>query len=235
MSSSDEYNIQTWTRLSTDADREAFPSAIRVGRAAPEFSLPTVDGGRVELAKLRGEGHVALVFGCFTAPPCLVQLPALETLHRTYSGRGVSFAFVYTREIHPGEALPPHHSMEQKMDHARRLRDHGRLTFPVAVDDLSGSVHTAYGAMTSMAVVVHRDGTLIYRGAWTQAPILRMVLENLLLRDQVEAAGSPGRTAYHEWLGFMPREPDDAWETIRLAGPKAWADYRRGLGLPLDS
>jgi hypothetical protein len=110
----DNYNIETYYREINNALRDAFPSGpVRVGAEAPAFRLPSVDGATVELSNVLLNGHAVLIFGCFTAPPAVAQLPALESLHRSYAGRGISFLFVYTREIHPGENFAPHRSMAQ--------------------------------------------------------------------------------------------------------------------------
>ena len=174
MAAPDAYNIDTYYREINFETRERFFSGpVRVGQPAPDFDLPTIAGGRVRLAELRQRGHVALIFGCFTAPPAMTQLAALEAHHRTYGGRGISLVFVYTREIHPGENFSPHRTIEQKLDQARRMAAHRRITFPVAADYLQGTTHLAYGGLPSMACVVQSDGTLIYRGSWTQADMLQ--------------------------------------------------------------
>jgi hypothetical protein len=228
MATADSYNIDTYYRSINDDTRAAFPRLpLRVGSAAPPFSLPLVGGGKADLQSLLDTGHLVLIFGCFTAPPCVAQLPALESHFRTYSGRGISFLFIYTREIHPGENFPPHRTMEQKLAQAERMRDHARITFPVAADALDGTVHEAYGGLPSMTTVVHHDGTVIYRGSWTQAAQIRDVLENLLLRDRDEAAGTRGRLAYSEWISYMEHEADENWALLDVAGPKARADYEQ--------
>jgi peroxiredoxin len=229
----DPYNFDTYRHDINDPVRDAFHlGPARVGQPAPTFEMPLVGGGTITLPALLASGHAVLIFGCFSAPPCLWQLPAVEALHRVYGGRGFPFLFVYVREIHPGENFPPHRSIEQKLTQAEKLRDYARLTFPVASDDVEGRIHRSYGGMPSMSAVVRRDGTLIYRGAWTQADAIQMVLEDLLRFDRIESAGDPaslrasgkGRLAYHEWLSFMEREPQEAWDTVDLAGPKARAD-----------
>jgi peroxiredoxin len=225
----EDYNIETYYREVNSGARAAFPgAALRVGHQAPGFELPVVDGGTVRLAELLDHSHVALIFGCFTAPPCVKQLPALETMHRTYGGRGVSLLLVYTREIHPGEAFPSHRSIEQKLDQARRMRDYARITFPVAADTLNGAVHLAYGGLQSMTTVVRRGGMIVYRGEWTAAPIIRDVLEDLLRQDRAAASGGLGRTSYHEWISPMALEPvEEQQRILDLAGPTARADYDR--------
>jgi hypothetical protein len=229
MSAADEYNIDTYYREINFETRDRFMAdpPVRVGQPAPNFELPRVGGGSLGLTELLQRGHVALIFGCFTAPPAMAQLPALEAHHRTYGGRGISLVFVYTREIHPGEYFSPHRSIEQKLDQAKRMADHGRITFPVVADDLEGTTHNAYGGLPSMACVIQRDGTLVYRGSWTEADMLQVVFENLLLRDQTDGKSGRNRVAYHEWLSFMPSENNDSWALLDLAGPKARADYER--------
>jgi AhpC/TSA family len=233
MATTDTYNIETYYRDINDAARAAFPSSSpRVGEPAPPFRLPLVGGGTVDLTQMRSGGSVVLVFGCFTAPPAMAQLPALESLHRTYGGRGFSFLFIYTREIHPGENFSPHRTMEQKLDQATRMKDYARITFPVAADDLEGTVHRAYGNLPSMACIVHRDGSLIYRGSWTDADVIREVLENQLLREQSEGSSQRGRVGYHEWIKHMAHETDDHWKILDIAGPKSRADYERANAIP---
>jgi hypothetical protein len=228
MSRAEQYNIDTYKLELNDPQRAAFPNhAVRVGKPAPSFSLPTVDGDQVSLQGLSERGHVVLIFGCFTAPPAMAQLGPLEVLHRTYGGRGFSFLFVYTREVHPGEGFPPHRSLEQKANQARRMRDHARISFPVAVDDLDGTVHNAFGGMPSFAIVIHRDGTVIARSTWTQWEQIQMILENLLRREKGEADGELGRLSHVEWISYMGRESDEYWALLDQAGPKAREDYDR--------
>ena len=228
MSHADAYNIDTYLREINDEPRRAFPNfPVRVGRPAPDFTLPLIDSGNTSLDELRGRGHVVLIFGCFTAPPSMAQLAQLESLHRTYGGRGFSFLYIYTREIHPGEHVPPHRHMEQKIEQARRMRDQMRISIPVAADDLEGTVHRAYGDLPSFALVIHRDGTVIARLQWAQADQIQMVLENLLRRDKDEAEDNRGRLSYVEWMSYMVHEPSEFWDMLDVAGPKARADYER--------
>jgi hypothetical protein len=230
VTNADTYNIDTYYREVHDDDRRSFPIlSVRAGTAAPDFALPSIDGGTIALNDLLAKGHVVLIIGSFTAPPVLAQLPALETLSRTYGGRGFSFLFVYTREIHPGEVFPPHRTMEQKLEQARRMRDHARITFPIVADDLAGTTHRAYGNLPSFTYVIHKAGNVIYRSSWTQAERIRDVLDNVLLQEQAEAEGKGGRLAFSEWVSFMPQESREVWDLLDVAGPKARADYEREL------
>ena len=55
-------------------------SGLKAGAAAPDFSLPRIDGGELSLADLRGE-HVLLVFSDPNCGPCDELAPRLQELH----------------------------------------------------------------------------------------------------------------------------------------------------------
>lgn len=76
---------------------------------------------------------------------------------------------MYTREAHPGENLPAHRTFEDKLAAARRLRDDVGIRRPILVDDLDGTVHTAYGLLPNMIYVLGRGGTILYKAMWTSA------------------------------------------------------------------
>ncbi len=68
------------------------PSAIRsplVGRAAPDFTLPTLDGARpIRLADLRGQ-VVVLTFWASWCTECRVEQPALDAAWHRFRDAGV--------------------------------------------------------------------------------------------------------------------------------------------------
>jgi peroxiredoxin len=54
---------------------------LATGARAPEFRLPVLNGGEVELRELRARGPVLLVFFKITCPVCQMTFPFLERLH----------------------------------------------------------------------------------------------------------------------------------------------------------
>ncbi len=96
--------------------------------------------------------------------------------------------FVYTREAHPGEKIPHHSSMAQKLEHARLYQARWSVRRAILVDELDGPVHRAYGMLPNMTYIVNSAGRIVYRADWTDAHTVEWVLEYL----QHEAAGPRG-------------------------------------------
>ncbi len=57
----------------------------REGEPAPEFSLPSLDGGTVDLASYRGK-VVMVHFWATWCPPCVEEIPTLDRLARRFAG-----------------------------------------------------------------------------------------------------------------------------------------------------
>ena len=64
------------------------PGPPAPGMPAPPFSSRRLDGGTVALESLRGR-VVLLDFWAVECPPCRIEMPELEKIHRRYSGRGL--------------------------------------------------------------------------------------------------------------------------------------------------
>jgi peroxiredoxin len=58
------------------------------GTPAPEFSLSTPEGNTIALAQLRGQ-VVFLNFWATWCPPCRVEMPSMERLHKEFKDQGL--------------------------------------------------------------------------------------------------------------------------------------------------
>ena len=86
---------------------------------------------------------------------------------------------VYTREAHPGERIPHHSSLAQKLEHARLFQERWSVRRDILVDELDGPVHRAYGELPNMTYIVNAAGRVVYRADWTDAHSIEWVLEYL--------------------------------------------------------
>jgi len=73
-----------------------------VGRPAPEFSVPLLNGGTLALHSLRGR-PVLLNFWASWCVPCREETPLLVRLHKIYGPRGVAFVGI-NAEDKPADA-----------------------------------------------------------------------------------------------------------------------------------
>ena len=122
------------------------PTVIRsalLGRTAPPFSLPTLDGSQtVRLADLRGQVVVVNFFASWCAD-CRVEHPALATAWERYRDRGVVFLAVAWEDL-PSAAR----------SFARELR----MDWP-ALEDTGSKTGLAYGVYgVPETFFIGRDG-----------------------------------------------------------------------------
>jgi thiol-disulfide isomerase/thioredoxin len=203
----DAYNVPAYYRAVNREIRRAYTGQVlRVGMPAPPFRLQTVDDDIVDLEVLRQDANVVVLFGCHSAPPCFNEMPRINAAADQFAGAKI--VLVYTREIHPNEALAygtfAHHTtMAIKTAAARRFRDELELKITVAVDYLDGRTHLAYGGLPFTAVVVRRDGIVAHREEWASASQLLPVASNLHHSDERRAGGATPRLSYSETLWSM--------------------------------
>lgn len=161
-----------------------FGNAPEPGDRAPDFELRTVDGDKIRLSDFREESNMLLVFGSATCPLTASSIGGLQKLYDDYSDDGVEFLFVYVREAHPGDQLPAHSSMSDKLTAAELLRDEEDLDFPILVDDLSGKVHRKYSGQANPAFLIDKSGRVSYRQLALAPGEMQDAIEELLERQQ---------------------------------------------------
>jgi cytochrome c biogenesis protein CcmG/thiol:disulfide interchange protein DsbE len=90
--------------------------------AAPAFSLRSVAGEKLSLAKLLAKGPVVLDFWATWCHPCLAELPELEALHKKYAERGLTVVGISV-------------DGPRNFARVRPFASRAGLTFPIAIDE----------------------------------------------------------------------------------------------------
>jgi len=191
------------------------------GWQVPDFDLPTVTGGRVRKSDYMGRRPVLITFGCLTDPMTASAGPVLKRLHRDL-GDAVAFITVYVREAHPGENIPQPETFEEKMRHARMLRERDGIAWTVAVDDLDGAFHRALGSNSNAAHLMDPNGNVAFRTLWSNDErVLRGALRALVAGRHDHPFERERRVVP------MARGLARVDEVVRAAGPGALQDLRR--------
>jgi hypothetical protein len=155
----------------------------------------------------------------------------MEQLYKEYGRRGFEFFLVYTREAHPGEKVPAHSSLDEKIQNACRLRDEEKLTVPILVDSMDGAVHQSYGAsdLTNSTCprlhVIDKDGRVIFKATWTDAQELRLTIEDLLEREARVAEGYRLKEGTIEKIQFPLRDLPERKRVLGRAGEGSITDW----------
>lgn len=126
---------------------------------------------------------------------------------------------LYVREAHPGERMDQPQDLDTKMRHARAYRSRDEIPWPVAVDDLDGTLHRQLGPADT-AYVMGIDGRVAGRSLWaTDVAGLRRAL----------AAAVAGETAGDRRPRVLPVVvgASEMHRVFDAAGPRASRDMGR--------
>lgn len=169
---------------------ELLRTGLAPGTPAPDFELPCTEDGHVRLSDLRGR-PVLLHFVSYTCPVTRGGVITMNELHRIYGDR-VRIVEVLIRQAHPGERHGAYRAYGEKAQDARDYVHEEQTPWPVLIDDLAGSVQTAYGGLAAAVYLIDAQGTVAFCGTWGQAPALRSAIDDLLARGGVGAPAGKG-------------------------------------------
>jgi hypothetical protein len=116
--------------------------------------------------------------------------------------------------------------MEQKLEHARALRDILGVKRPILVDALDGACHRAYGSMPNMSWIFGRSGTPLYKSDWTDSKSVEnaiMYFIEVVKRRRQKERLAPFRV---ERLDFRTNDSEAFFEGLARSGPKAVREFK---------
>lgn len=127
---------------------------------------------------------------------------------------------VLVRQAHPGERRGPYETDAQKLEDARAYRRDEAIPWTVLVDDLGGTVHRAYGALSDPTYLLDADGTVAFYNMWTHAPTLDRAITALLARGGL---GGPVAEGVHR-RPHLAAAIVGGWRALPRGGRRAVID-----------
>ncbi len=154
----------------------------------------------------------------------------MNAIAERFFSQGVGSIFLYTHEAHPGEYYPNLTSMDQKLRHARDLRDRVKVTRPILVDALDGACHRAYGSMPNMSWIFTRSGLPIYKSDWTDPRSIESAMEYFLEANERRRTGERLTAFRVERLDFRIQDREAFFKGLERNGPKAVREFQAAFG-----
>ena len=216
----DGYRFKTVTMDILINDMRFNKGTPAAGDSLPEFNLTSTSGERITWQNFGGR-PVLLTVGSITCPLTASSIPALKRLCQEF-GSEIEFVMVNVREAHPAENMGQPETFEEKLEHARALKEQFEIPWTVVTDDLDGSFHRSLDTKPNSAYIVDRDGVIAFRSLF--ATDERSLHEAL---TAVVTGKDPSKTESQAMFAPMARSFGYIQEVLGRAGPQAKRDMWR--------
>lgn len=167
------------------------PDTLAPGKPAPTLVALRLDTGRRVVPDTLPNRPRLLIFGSRSAPTFRDHIPAINQLHRDFRNR-VEVVVLYTAEAYPVGGweldrnrqdrvrVERHRSEADRLAVAREARDVLGIEATVWVDDFSDATAAGFGLMPNGAVLLGRDGTVLYVQRWFDPHRMRAAVTEAL-------------------------------------------------------
>jgi peroxiredoxin len=211
---------------------KSFMGAPAPGERAPDFELRTLEGDKVKLSDFRDEKNMVLTFGSATCPMTAGSIRGMNDLYKEYRDRDVEFLFIYVREAHPGDEIPAHDSMADKVHAAEILRQEEEVDSPILVDELKGTVHRKYGKTPNPTFVIDKSGRVAFRCLWTQPGVIEEALDQLLRAEEDDDTDRVVVLGGEDVSMPVSYPALHSYRALHRGGRRAILDFEHAMGFP---
>ena len=217
-----DYRYETFRAGLLMNDARFSSGALKPGQLLPDQRLIQPDGEETSLRTVAAGRPIVLVTGSLTCPLSISSLPLFTELNRTYGNR-VAFAFIYTREAHPGENVRQPANLAEKRKHARQLQEMHGVEWPVLVDDLDGTVHRMLDTKQNSLHIADASGRIVFRALFAGDGAIAKAIASVADKRM------PDKNQIHGMLAGSMRSIGYIDETLRQAGSKAYRDVMKAV------
>jgi peroxiredoxin len=139
--------------------------ALNPGAAAPDFTLPTMDGKQFSLKEALSKGPVIAAFFKISCPVCQYAFPFLERIFKNSGNKGVTIVGV---------------SQDNQRDTNAFMKEFG-ITFPVLLEDTTSyQTSNAYGLTNVPSIFwIAQDGEVEIASVGWSRPDIEQIYHKL--------------------------------------------------------
>jgi thiol-disulfide isomerase/thioredoxin len=193
------------------------PASLAIGSAAPDFSLPGVDGKTHALADYAASQVLAIVFTCNHCPAAQQYEKRIQKLHDDYRDKGVAVVAINPNHA---DALAPadlkYSDVGESPADMKARTNFRQLTYPYLYDGESQTVSRAFAVVaTPQIFVFDKHRKLQYEGR-IDDNVNEPAVRTPDARNAIDAilAGAPVRVAHTAPAGCPP-----AWKSATATAP----------------
>lgn len=129
---------------------------LELGSTAPDFTLPSTDGGLVSFIDVKGTTATVVLFICNHCPYVIHIAPTLAIMARDYMARGIGFAAINSNDI---AAYPM-----DDFDHMKLEKQHRGYPFHYMLDETQEVAKAYSAACTPDIYLFNAQDKLVYHG-----------------------------------------------------------------------
>jgi len=152
--------------------------SLPIGSSVPDDTVIDLGGEPTSIRCQIGR-RIVIETGSITCPMFMANIEKMNQLAHLF--KDTTFYVLYTREAHPGERIPAHHSLDAKILNAKRLSKLLTEERQIIVDGIDGNFHIKLGALPHSAFVFSVQGVLKYRANWCDPDQIKTLLSGLTI------------------------------------------------------
>ncbi len=213
----DTYRFDHFTLPLMIHDSRFSGDSLAPGDVLPNQTLTRTDGTETDLRRVAADRPLVLIVGSMSCPMTTSSLPRLVELEQKYREQ-LNFAFVYTREAHPGENYGQAQTLREKVQYAQDLETFYGVSWPVLVDDLDGTLHRLLDTKQNSVHIVSKDGTILFRALFASDGAIEDALRAVAAGEEPRKSQGTARIRPALVAGGYINE------TLRRSGRRAYLD-----------